>query len=210
MLNKKKIMLCGIVLSLFAVAGFAWMTSMVKDNRGSRQLQGTYRQLAQAQAQSQPRREDVPKAAVNADVSSTVKADTRSGQHSHLLKSDDKGRDVFREFYVRHGAPGASGAKGSVMHLQQNLPDLARLLNANSGVQAMPPVQVMNAAASEQPEEVKIYGITCIGENNLFVDQCAAITSKGVLKKGDRLGNEIVADVNKTSLATGKRMFQLN
>ncbi len=190
----RKIVLFGLVLVLSAGAGFSGMTLMGTENKGKATSQ-------RAPAVSKP--VPLPAAPQKAAALGSVKYDP--------APNPAVSRDVFKEFYLRHAAPGAILSKGPAMHLEQDLPNLTRLLNANSGVQALAPVQSLNTAlVNEQLREVKIYGITCIGESDFLAGKCAAITSEGVLKEGDKLGSETVFTVNETFFATRKRTVELN
>ena len=225
----KKVLLYILLIVFSTGAGFTGMTLMATDNSSRKKIQGPYRQFpgVQPHYQSPP-----PPAAAQeqpALVQNTEGKKQRAEGTVHyagdaMQKAEDltrnarrkrrnaEERDVFKEFYlIRHAASGTALTKGPAIQLEQTLPDLTRLLNANSGTQALPLVQTLNTApANEQPMEVKIYGITCIGETGLLVDKCVAITSEGVLKKGDKLGSETVFAVNRTSFETSKRTVDFN
>ena len=221
----KRQLIAVLIFFLLAGIGFAGVTLMANDDSSSKKIQGAYRQLSamqpfsqsplppaalqaqEAHAQNSEVKRQRAESAVHYEEDATQKVEDLT-RNSRRTTHNAEERDVFKEFYLRHGAPGAALTKGPAMHLEQNLPDLTRLLNANSGAQALPPVQTL--PVNEQPIEVKIYGITCIGETGLLDDKCAAITSEGVLKKGDKLGSETVFAVNKTSLATSKRTVEFN
>lgn len=221
----KRQLISVLIFLLLAGIGFAGMALMVTDNSNGKKLQSSYRQLRGMQPLSQS---PPPPAALQAQKSPVQNAEVKKqiaeravhyaedaaqkvedlAHNPRRTTHNAEERDVFKEFYLRHGTPGAALTKGPVMHLEQNLPDLTRLLNANSGAQTLPPVQTL--PVNEQPREVIIYGITCIGRTGLLADKCAAITSEGVLKKGDKLGSETVFAVNKTSFAIGKRTVEFN
>ncbi len=196
-----------LIFLLLAGTGFAGIAFMVTDNGNGKKLQGLYRQFPREHTHSESFH---PPAAPQSQQATVQSADGKK-QRADSTKQNAWERDVFREFYIGHAGSGAKGVKGSAMQLEQNLPDLVRILNGNSGAQALPPVQTLNTApANEQPVEVKIYGITCIGQNDLPDNKCVAITSEGVLKKGDKLGSETVSAINKTSFATSKRTVEFN
>jgi|GEM_PF-3221311 len=196
-----------LIFLLLAGLGFAGMTFIATDNSSDKKIQGPCRQLAGMQPCSQSSPLPVAPHAQQAPVQNAEGKKQRA--ESTVLHAED--RDVFKEFYLRHVEQGATLTKGPAMHLEQNLPDLTRLVNANGGAQALPPVQILNTApVNEQSREVKIFGITCFGENGLPDDKCVAITSEGVLKKGDKLGSETVFAVNKTSFETSKRTVEFN
>jgi hypothetical protein len=203
----KRQLILVLIFFLLTAIGFAGMALMATDNSNGKKLQGPYRQFAGEQTHSQ----SFPPPAAPQSQQATVQSADGKKQRAERTRQNAEERDVFREFYIGHAGLVTKGVKGSAMHLEQNLPDLARLLNGNSGVQALSPVQTLNnATTNEQPLEVKIYGITCIGQNDLPDDKCVAITSEGVLKRGDKLGSETVFAVNKTSFATSKRTVEFN
>ncbi|HKN18830.1 MAG TPA: hypothetical protein VJW95_03460 [Dissulfurispiraceae bacterium] len=194
-----------LLLVLFAGAGVTGMKFM--ENSGGQKIQDSHRQFQGVKPYNQsPTPPAVPQ-------EQQLPVQNAGGQKQRAVRAvyDSKERDVFKEFYLRHEVRGATLIKGPAMHLEQNLPDLTRLLHANSGVQALPLVHTLNTApVNEQPREVKMFGITCLGEIGFPVDRCVAITSEGVLKKGDRLGSETVVAVNETSIVTSERTVELN
>ena len=198
----KKILIYILLIFLSAGAGFTGMTLMATDNSSGKKLQGSYRQLPGVLP---------PPPSITPQVQQppVLNAEGKKQRTESMIQYAEE-RDVFKEFYLRH-APGATLTKGPAMHLEQCLPNMTRPLNPKSGVQELPPVQLLNTSlVDQQLREVKIYGITCIGESDLFAGECAAITSDGVLKKGDKLGSETVFAVNETSFATSKRTVELN
>ena len=202
----KKILIYILLIVFSAGAGFTGMTLMATDSSSGKKNQGPYRQLPGVL----PRYQSPPPSAAPQVQQPPVQNAEGKKQRAERTMHYAEERDVFKEFYLRHAAQAAL-TKGPAIHLEQNLPDLTRPLSINSGAQTLPPVQTLNTApVNEQPREVKIYGITCIGEPDLLVDKCAAITNEGVLKKGDKLGSETVFTVNKTSFATSKRTVELN
>ncbi len=219
----KRQLISVLIFLLLVGIGFAGLEFMATDNSNGKKLRGHYRQLQGMQfsqyppppAAHQAQQAPVPNAevkkqrtelAVHYAEYATQKVDGLTSTPRRTTHNAE--RDVFKEFYLGHGSPGAILTKGPAMRLEQDLPDLTRLLNTNSGAQSLPPVHALTV--NEQPREVTIFGITCIGETGLFADTCAAITSEGVLKKGDKLGNETVFSVNKTSFATSKRTVEFN
>ncbi|MBF0559006.1 MAG: hypothetical protein HQL08_09520, partial [Nitrospirae bacterium] len=218
-----------LLFVLFAGAGFAGMTLIATGKSGNKKLQGTNRQITAAQP-SAPTAQPVPaQGPTGSGTESTQKVKEASQaqpvqrsatdgvpkkSHDFLGSSDVKGRDVFREFYIKHAGAATTGAKSSTMHLEQSLPGFPPSpLTSGGFVQALPPGQVMNTSVIDQLKEVKIYGITCALDSRLTTPaswECAAITSEGVLKKGDKLGSETVLTVNKTSFATGRRTVEFN
>jgi hypothetical protein len=224
----KKILIYILLIVFSAGAGFTGMTLMATNNSNGKKLQGSYLQFPGIQQHNQgiplsaaPRLQQVhiqnaegkkqrAERTVHYAEDATQKVDDLTRSARRTTRNAEE-RDVFKEFYLRHAAPGATLTKGLAIHLEQNLPDLTRLSDANSGAQALPPVQTLNTAPiNEQPREVKIYGITCIGDTGLLVDRCVAITSEGVLKKGDKIGSETVFTVNKTFFETSKRTVEFN
>lgn len=214
--GRQKLLFYVLLCALFAAAGFAVVTIMRTDRTSDKKPQSVIRQFAAAR----PHPVAVP-------VASTVPAEGGPGSRqnindrdsAHLLKtsapggaSGVTGRDVFREFYIKHLA--LSGTKGPSVHLEQNLPGFPPgQLSGNGFIQTLPSVHADTAGENEQPRGIIVYGITCALDTGLTMPdgwECAAITSEGVLKKGDKLGSETVLAVSKTSLATGRRTVNFN
>ena len=223
--NPKRHLILILLFLFLAGTGFAGMAILSTDNNNGKKLQGPYRQLPGMQPLSQCPAAPAPLQAQQTPVQNAEgkkQGAERAVHHADdtMQKVDDltrnprrathnlEERDVFKEFYLRRVAPVTAFTKGPAMGLDQNLPDMTRLLNANSGAQTLPPVQTL--PLNEQPKEVQIYGIACIGVPGLNDDRCAAITSEGVLKKGDKLGIETVFAVKKEFFATSKRTIEFN
>ncbi len=223
LLNRQLISI--LIFFLLAGVGFAGMALIATDNSSGKKLQGSYRQSPGIQPLSNspltPAALLVKEGPVqNAEVKNQRGARAVRYAEDTTRKAEDlprnprrathnaEDRDVFKEFYLRQSGQGGALTKDHVMQLEKNIPDLTRLLNANGSAQTLPPVQTL--PVNEQSREVKIYGITCIGETGLLADKCAAITSEGIFKKGDKFGSETVFAVNKTSFATSKRTVEFN
>jgi len=231
--DRKKILLYAILLILLAGAGFTGFTLMATNKNSNKKLPAANHQLPPVQTHrgiSAPEVQTAPALVTTMSRSgSSQKGNAanpaRLAQQSTL---NAKGRDVFREFYVRHAGTGATGPKGSAAHLEQNLPGFSMSpLTASGFVQALPPAQTINAVEGEHIKDVIIFGITCASDDTRQKSrdlpgyseaqlsmsetwECSAITSEGVLKKGDKVGSETVLTVNKTSFTTGKRIVKFN
>lgn len=218
--GRQRLLFYVFLCALFAAAGFAGVTIMRTDRSSNKKPQSIMWQSAAAQPHPvvAPVASPVPAQGVSgAGPGSRQNTDDRGS--AQFLKhsapgeaSAGNGRDVFRDFYIKHLA--LTGAKGPAVHLEQNLPGFPSGQLSGSGfMQTLPSMHADTSGEHEQPREIIVYGITCVLDTGITIPdgwECAAITSEGVLKKGDKLGSETVFAVNKTSLATGRRTVNFN
>jgi len=141
---------------------------------------------------------------IPAPVEIAEKKGQKAGVDVKVVKED--GRDVFKEFYFKHPLAGQSSSKSATKTLDKTLQKVLSGVGnpSNGGFQELPMVHAVNTPVSDPLKQVEIYGTTCMGGSG-----CVAITSEGTLHKGDKIGVETVQSVTRSSLATDKRMVEL-